>query len=60
MKVEISYTVTKTEVITVPKEWEFYFKKDEGDYTDEEWNILDNRQFLDLPYDDVDVESEVE
>lgn len=46
MKVEISYVVEKTETFDVPKEWEFYFKKDEDDYTDEEWDRLQDEPFL--------------
>jgi len=46
MKVEISYVVEKTEIFEVPKEWEFYFKKDEDDYTDEEWDRLQDKPFL--------------
>lgn len=59
MKVEISYPKIITEIITVPKEWEFYFTKDESEYTDKEWNILEHKPFLNLPYDDIEVESEV-
>lgn len=62
MKVEISYTVTKTEIIEVPKEWEFWFKKDEDDYTDEEWNRLEDEPFLNKfsDWDDFEIERHVE
>lgn len=60
MKVEISYVTTVTEVVTVPKEWEFYFKKDEDEYTDKEWDILEGKPFLNLQYEDVEVERTVE
>lgn len=59
MRVEISYTKTVTEIITVPKEWEFYFKKDEDDYTNKEWDIIENKPFLNVPYEDIEVEREV-
>ena len=60
MKVEISYVTTVTEVVTVPKEWEFYFKKDESEFTDKEWNIFDNKPFLNLRYDNIEVERTIE
>ena len=62
MKVEISYIKRVTEVITVPKEWEFYFRKDEDDWTNEEWDITENEYFLNLPgdeYEDIEIEREV-
>ena len=59
MKAKISYTQTFTETITVPKEWEFWFTKDEIEYTNKEWDMIDNRPFLNLPYDDIEVEREV-
>lgn len=60
MKVEINYVTMVTEIITVPKEWEFYFKKDESEYTDKEWNTLYDKPFLNLRYDDIEVERIVE
>ena len=46
MKIEISYKVWKTEVIEVPKEWEFYFNKGEHEYTEKEWNRFERKPFL--------------
>lgn len=60
MKIQINYVTTGTEVVTVPKEWEFFFKKDEGEYTDKEWDVLEGKPFLNLRYDDIEVESIVE
>lgn len=60
MKVEINYVTIVTEVVTVPKEWEFYFKKDESEYTDKEWDVLEGQPFLNLRYDDIEVERIVE
>lgn len=62
MKVEISYIKRVTKVITVPKEWEFYFRKDEDDWTDEEWDRTENEYFLNLSddeYEDIEIEREV-
>lgn len=59
MKVEISYKVWKTEVITVPKEWEFWFTKEENEWTDKEWDFCDSTPFLNLPYDDIEIEREI-
>lgn len=58
MKVSITYVVEKTETFDVPKEWEFYFKKDEDDYTDEEWDRLQDEPFLNrFPnWDDFEIE----
>ena len=60
MKVEISYPTIITEVVTVPKEWEFYFKKDESEFTDKEWDILEGKPFLNLRHEDIEVERIVE
>lgn len=39
MKVKLSYYKPITETFNVPKEWEFFFKKNECDWTDEEWEL---------------------
>lgn len=48
MKIEISHEkrVTIHEIIEVPKEYEFYFTKDEDDYTDAEWDLRFDNWFF--------------
>lgn len=41
MKVVVGYRRYVEEEITIPKEFEFVFEKDEDDFTDEEWEKLD-------------------
>ena len=47
MKVEMSYTIRETKVFEVPKRVEFYFIKDEDDYTDKEWDYLEEHSIED-------------
>lgn len=60
MKVEILYVIPVTEIITVPKEWEFIFYKDEDEYTAAEWYLIKNYPRFYLPYEDMEVLREVE
>ena len=46
MKMLIEYQTTAKAVIEIPKELEFYFTKDEDDYTDSEWEKFDNMGIL--------------
>lgn len=45
MKATIQYPIVETKELEVPKELEFWFKKKEEDYTDEEWSILEGGDF---------------
>lgn len=42
MKVNVSYLVEVDNWFDVPKEFEFYFTKDEEDWTDDEWDVTEN------------------
>lgn len=42
MKVNVSYLVEVDNWFDVPKEFEFFFTKDEEDWTDDEWDITEN------------------
>ena len=42
MKVNVSYLVEVDNWFDVPKEFEFFFTKDEEDWTDDEWNVTEN------------------
>ena len=42
MKVKVSYLVEAENWFDVPKEFEFFFTKDEEDWTDDEWDITEN------------------
>lgn len=42
MKVKISYLVEVDNWFDVPKEFEFYFTKDEEDWTDDEWYVTED------------------
>ena len=42
MKVKISYLVEVDNWFDVPKEFEFFFTKDEEDWTDDEWYITED------------------
>lgn len=62
MKILLHNNDTQEEIIfTVPKKWEFYFKKDEYEYTDKEWDLLENKPFLGFihKYDDIDIIKEI-
>ena len=38
MKVNVSYLVEVNNWFDIPKEFEFFFTKDEDDWTDDEWD----------------------
>lgn len=42
MKVNVSYLVEVDNWFDVPKEFEFFFTKDEEDWTDDEWDVTEN------------------
>ena len=42
MKVNVSYLVEVNNWFDVPKEFEFFFTKDEDDWTDDEWDVTEN------------------
>lgn len=42
MKVNVSYLVEVDNWFDVPKEFEFFFTKDEEDWTDYEWDITED------------------
>ena len=42
MKVKVSYLVEVDNWFDVPKEFEFFFTKDEEDWTDDEWYVTEN------------------
>ena len=42
MKVNVSYLVEVDNWFDVPKEFEFFFTKDEEDWTDDEWDVAEN------------------
>ena len=42
MKVKVSYLVEVENWFDVPKDFEFFFTKDEEEWTDEEWDITEN------------------
>lgn len=42
MKINLSYLVEVDNWFDVPKEFEFYFTKDEEDWTDYEWDITED------------------
>lgn len=50
MKATITYLVEKTKTIIVPKEYEFFFKKSEYDFTNKELNKMEkfNEVFIKL------------
>ena len=41
MKVKVSYLVEVDNWFDVPKEFEFFFTKDEEDWTDDEWDVTE-------------------
>lgn len=41
MKVNVSYLVEVDNWFDVPKEFEFFFTKDEDDWTDDEWDVTE-------------------
>ena len=41
MKVNVSYLVEIDNWFDVPKEFEFFFTKDEEDWTDDEWDVTE-------------------
>lgn len=43
MKKKIVYLTEVTETITIPKEFEFYFKKDEFDWTEKEVDLFEDK-----------------
>ena len=45
MKVKIGYTKYVEEEFELPKKFQFRFTKDEDDYTDKEWDIIENGEF---------------
>ena len=42
MKVNVSYLVEVDNWFDVPKEFEFFFTKDEEDWTDDEWDVAED------------------
>lgn len=42
MKVNVSYLVEVDNWFDVPKEFEFFFTKDEEDWTDDEWYVTED------------------
>ena len=42
MKLKVSYLVEVDNWFDVPKEFEFFFTKDEEDWTDDEWDVTEN------------------
>ena len=42
MKVNVSYLVEVDNWFDVPKEFEFFFTKDEEDWTNDEWDVTEN------------------
>lgn len=54
MRVTISQKTWVTKTIEVPKEWEFYFTKDESGWTDKEWDLFESNEFLGLKCDNFD------
>lgn len=42
MKVKVSYLVEVENWFDVPKDFEFFFTKDEDDWTDGEWDVTEN------------------
>lgn len=54
MKAIISQKVWVTKTIEVPKKWEFYFTKDESDWTNKEWDLFESNEFLGLKCDNFD------
>ena len=42
MKVKVSYLVEVNNWFDVPEEFEFFFTKDEEDWTDDEWYITED------------------
>ena len=54
MKVTISQKTWVTKTFEVPKKWEFYFTKDEGDWTNKEWDLFESNEFLGLKCDNFD------
>lgn len=42
MKKKVTYLTEITETITIPKQFEFYFKKNEWDWTEKELNLLED------------------
>lgn len=42
MKVNVSYLVEVENWFDVPKEFEFFFTKDEEDWTDDEWDVTED------------------
>lgn len=61
MKIEISYIKRCSEVITIPEQFEFFFKKDKEDYTDKEWELFATFQawLMGTFGEDVEIEREV-
>ena len=64
MKIEVGYFMYDTEKyvtewIDLPKRFKFYFKKDESEYTDNEWDKLEQfRDWLECQYGyDVEIHS---
>jgi len=51
MKAIISQKTWVTKTIEVPKEWEFYFTKDECEWTNKEWDLFESNEFLGLKCD---------
>ena len=46
MKVNVSYLVEVENWFDVPKEFEFFFTKDEEDWTDDEWDVTENSSIV--------------
>lgn len=55
MKAVVQYPILITKEITIPKKLEFKFKKDEEDYTDEEWDFLDKFEEILLIENKIDI-----
>lgn len=48
MKVNVSYFVEVDNWFDVPKEFEFFFTKDEEDWTDDEWYVTEDGIILQI------------
>lgn len=60
MKIVLGYTKYTEETFVLPKKFEFLFKKDEYEWTDDEWDLLEDFHKWKLKITDCDYNMDVD